>query len=657
MEHGTQLAGVQRLRHLVFRFEMLDGMVIELGRTIQIVLEGGGGKDAVADGLDVLRLLPDFVALRRQFHSRRRDETLQRHAEVVLQLLDIPALLPCLEALRTAVVQKPDMLRPLDHAVEIVGPYAVLILEGRQAEALAEFRRDEGCAARAARESTFVRRQDHQVPEIQGTRFQRAHHLEPFQRLAPERDGLAGEELVQQMQPGGGQHVQADAVEQIDTLEIALGEVQFQQHRLHAAEFPAHVTHDVREVGGEGPVPGGVGLLGLQDHGAEHQVQERPALEVLLRDVVFRVLLDLLDDLLLLRRQDRAEEAVGEDGTDLAVVEIPAARLLPQALLHRGDGGHQGVNRPARQGAAHGDIDAAVFRRDRVQQGHQEVLVRKDEGGFHRVVHVAAPEDFRGQFRLAGGGRDADHMESGHADAGGIDLESVRELADIVPHEEGGLVPGVADGIGHIVPGELGDAGVPHLAEDRPLALVQGVQAHENVFLDLREDIGQHLRDGVAPFQAGGQAPVHHAFIGHSPLPEPLAELDIQRIKDVPDLEEARLDGLVVRVQMHGQTAVVVAEMADEVAHGLPLDLRQVAVVVLDALEVRHVGEKVLRVHEELVHVVEVGEDDLAPEEELVQGLRLGIDGLVRLVQFQQQLNALRDLAVMDTIKEVVDGQ
>ena len=339
------------------------------------------------------------------------------------------------------------------------------------------------------------------------------------------------------------------------------------------------------------------------------------------------------------------------------MVEIPAARLLPQPLLHRGDRGHQGINRPARERASHRDIDAAVFRRYRVQQGHQEVLVREDEGGFHRVVHGTAPEDFRGQFRLAGGGRDADHVEGGRANAVSIDLESVREGDDIVPHEEGGLVPGVADGIGDIVPRELGDAGVPHLAEDRALALVQGVQAHENVFPDLREDIGQNLRDGVAPFQAGGQAPVHHALIGHPPLPEPLAELHIQRIKDVPDLEEARLDGLVVRVQMDSQTAVVVAEMADEVSHGLPLDLRQMTVVILDTLEVRHVGEEVLRVHEELVHVVEVGEDDLAPENELVQGFRLGIDGLVRLVQFQQQLDPFRHLAVMDTVKEVIDGQ
>ena len=248
-------------------------------------------------------------------------------------------------------------------------------------------------------------------------------------------------------------------------------------------------------------------------------------------------------------------------------------------------------------------------------------------------------------------------MEGGRADAVSIDLESVREGDDIVPHEEGGLVAGVADGIGDIVPSELRDARVPHLSQNRPLALVQGVQAHEDVFPDLREDIGQDIRHGVAGFQAGGQAPVHHAFIGHSPLLKPFPELGIKGIQDIPDLEEARLDGLVVRVQMDGQAAVMVTEMADEMLHRRPLDIRQMAVIVLDALEVRHVGKKVLRVHEELVHVVEVPENDLAPKKELVQGLRFGIDGLIRFVQLQQQPDAVRDLAVVHAIEKVIDGQ
>jgi hypothetical protein len=44
-------------------------------------------------------------------------------------------------------------------------------------------------------------------------------------------------------------------------------------------------------------------------------------------------------------------------------------------------------------------------------------------------------------------------------------------------------------------------------------------------------------------------------------------------------------------------------------------------------------------------------------EDELVQGLRLGIDGLVRLIKLQQQLDAFRNLAAMDAVEKVIDGQ
>ena len=39
MEHGAQFAGVQRFRHFVLRLEVLDGMVVELRRTVKIILE------------------------------------------------------------------------------------------------------------------------------------------------------------------------------------------------------------------------------------------------------------------------------------------------------------------------------------------------------------------------------------------------------------------------------------------------------------------------------------------------------------------------------------------------------------------------------------------------------------------------------------------
>ncbi len=210
VEHGAQAAGVQRLGHFVLLAQALDELVVELRRAVEVALEGGGGQFAAADGLDGFRGLGDLVLRRGELHPRRRDEPFQGDLVVVLQLLDVSAFLAGLEALGPAVIDEPDVLRALDHPVEVVGPYAVLVLVGGQAEAFAELGRDEGGAAAPARERAFVGREQDEVPEVQGAGFQRSHDLQPFQRFAPERDGLAGEEFVQQMQPGGGKDVQVD---------------------------------------------------------------------------------------------------------------------------------------------------------------------------------------------------------------------------------------------------------------------------------------------------------------------------------------------------------------------------------------------------------------------------------------------------------------
>ena len=294
---------------------------------------------------------------------------------MVLQLLDIPAFLAGLEAFGPAVGHQPHVLRALDHPVEIVGPHAVLVLEGRQAEALPEFRRDKGRAAAPARENALVGGEKDDVPEIQGAGFQRAHHLQALQRLAPERDGLAGQQFVQQAEPGGGQDVQADVPEQVQRLHAPLREIQFQQHLLHAAELPAHIADDIGKIPDQPAVLVRRGLLGLGDDRSEHEVQQRTALQVLLGDVVLRLVLDFPDGLFFLRGQDGAEQAVGEDGPDLAVVEVPVAGFLPQTLLHRGHGRYEGVDGAARERAAHRHVDMGMLRRDGIQQGHEEVLI------------------------------------------------------------------------------------------------------------------------------------------------------------------------------------------------------------------------------------------------------------------------------------------
>ena len=130
-------------------------------------------------------------------------------------------------------------------------------------------------------------------------------------------------------------------------------------------------------------------------------------------------------------------------------------------------------------------------------------------------------------------------MERGLPEAVRIDLEGIREIPDVVLHEDRGLVAEVAHGVGDVVPAELGQTRVAETPENRSLALVQGVQAHENVSARLREHVRQSVRHGCSFLEAFREIPVHHSFIGHPFFLETLTEVRIQRIQDVPDLKEA----------------------------------------------------------------------------------------------------------------------
>ena len=248
-------------------------------------------------------------------------------------------------------------------------------------------------------------------------------------------------------------------------------------------------------------------------------------------------------------------------------------------------------------------------------------------------------------------------MERRLSEAVRIDGERIREIPDIVLHEHRGLVTGVTHGFGDIVPTELGDTGVAEAPKDRLLALIQRVQAHEHIPDRLWKHIRQGIRHGCAFLEPLSEVPIHHAFISHTFLMKLLPEVRIERIQDVPDLEKTGFYRTVVRVQADGEPASVIAEMRDEMPDSFALGVGQVTVVILDALEVRHVGEKVFRIHEELVHVIEVREDDLAPEDEFVQGFSLGINRLVRFIQFQQQADAVRHFPAIYPAEKVIDGQ
>ena len=128
-------------------------------------------------------------------------------AEVVLKLLDVSAFLAALDAFGAAVVHQPHVLCPLNHTVEVVGPYGVLIFVGGQAEAFPKLRRNKGGLVALAREGALVGAKDYQVAEVQGAGLQRPHNLQALQGFSPERYRLPLQQAVQHPQVRGGKQI------------------------------------------------------------------------------------------------------------------------------------------------------------------------------------------------------------------------------------------------------------------------------------------------------------------------------------------------------------------------------------------------------------------------------------------------------------------
>ena len=337
------------------------------------------------------------------------------------------------------------------------------------------------------------------------------------------------------------------------------------------------------------------------------------------------------------------------------MVEVPLPAVFAQAKLSRSDILHQRIDGAAAHRIAHRDVDAVHLRRKRVEQRHQQVALRQDEGGLHGGAGHPLPEDPGCQFGLPDGGRHADDLDFRHGKAFRVGAECLRELPDVLLHKDGGLVERVPDHLRRVVPAELRQGGVPHLREQEALTLAEGVQPDEDEPFRLGERAFQDVPGRHPVLQALGQRPVHHPLIGHSFLPQRLREIPVQGVQEVPDLQEAGLD-VLVRIHGDGQPAGVVPEVGHKAVHRIALDVRQIGETVLQPLEIGHIGEQGLRVHQVLVHVVEVRQDHVAPEEELVQGLGLGVKGLVAGIQLGQKPVPVRHVYAADAVEEVVDG-
>ena len=368
------------------------------------------------------------------------------------------------------------MLRPLDHPIEIVCPHGILVLVGGQAEAFAKLRRNKGSTYATPGKHAFVGAEDNQVAEIQRTGFQRAHHLQALQGFSAERHRNALQQTGQKPQMGGRKHLQVHFLKDVQLLVAARHKVQLQKVS-GTGQLKADIGQQLGKIGFYPVVLGHIRGGHLLHHRPEQPLQQGASLQVLFRYIVFGSSPYLLHRILLPFRKQGLQKAGRKDFPQFPVVEVPLAAGIAQLKLHATQGIHQGIHRAGGHGIAHGHVHVVAFIRNGIQKRKKQAFVREDEGCFYvrffatlrmtgsrmtgsRMTRSHLFQEPGGQLALAYGGGNADDR---HGRTGtGLHREGLGIIQDIAFHEKRRLVGLVLDFLGHIVPHEFCQPGIPH---------------------------------------------------------------------------------------------------------------------------------------------------------------------------------------------------
>ena len=173
---------------------------------------------------------------------------------MVLELLDVPALLAALQSFRPRIVEQVNPLGAADTPVEVICPNGILQLISRKPESQAEVVRDEGTAHVACRENPFAHGEHNYVPEVECAGLERPHHLEAAERLSLERHGFQGRQAGQQPEPCPlfqGVEVKPDTGKALDGLAVTVKELPFELRLLRLQDLD-----EFKQVGCQRGCPG-----------------------------------------------------------------------------------------------------------------------------------------------------------------------------------------------------------------------------------------------------------------------------------------------------------------------------------------------------------------------------------------------------------------
>ena len=179
------------------------------------------------------------------------------------------------------------------------------------------------------------------------------------------------------------------------------------------------------------------------------------------------------------------------------------------------------------------------------------------------------------------------------------------------------------------------------MVEQGFLAGVEGVEAHEDEFIVLWQDLS---RRG----QRVGHAAIDHSGVGQSLCRQRGPEAFIERIQDVPDFRELMPAGtfpVMPGLTGHLPRKEAVAECRDRRF----LVVREEIIVDAQRLEVAQVDQQAAHVDPVFVEVVEVAQQDVTPVKELIKTLRL----FVRRPRHQRDIFPVEDVEQPDFFRRL----
>ena len=337
MEYGTEHACIQILRHLLFSLKTFYYGIIELGRTRQIVLQCRCRKHSLLDLRYIILRLDDFRQLGGLHAVNLHRKTLQRKAEMIFQLLYITALLPRLQSFGTRINQHPHIFRTRYHPIEIIGPYRILKLISRKAEAPPQFRRHERRTYASMREYALIGRHYYNCTEVQSSGLQRSHDLQSLERFASERHRRHAYKLAKKPDIRHREylHIHQTVLQHGHRFIILFRIFSLQCQLRVLCRCCRNRSYNLLLIPDKDRYLAPVLGLRIGYSWSEYRIEQRGSAEVTLRNIVLGSRLDPAYDLKGLLVSSIPEQGIREHIPYLFMVEMPAVPPYGQMQLHR----------------------------------------------------------------------------------------------------------------------------------------------------------------------------------------------------------------------------------------------------------------------------------------------------------------------------------